>query len=96
MMLYTSSDCEGHFRHNALFVGGNTRNAVSKTKQIIRHAFMRFQNFFKRQMPVDVAIINVSRPTSDGIAVMVSCDYTKPAAENARIVIAEVNDKMLQ
>lgn len=94
---YTSSDCEGHFRHNALFVGGNTRNAVSKNKADYTPCFFYEipKLFSSGKMPVDVAIINVSRPDKYGYCSYgVSCDYTKPAAENARIVIAEVNDKM--
>jgi 4-hydroxybutyrate CoA-transferase len=94
---YTGSNCEGHFRHNALFVGGNTRNAVSQNKADYTPCFFYEvpKLFSSGTMPVDVAIINVSRPDRYGYCSFgVSCDYTKPAAQNAKIVIAEVNDKM--
>lgn len=45
--------------------------------------------------PVDVAIVQLSRPNAEGYCSFgISCDYTKPAAEAARIVIAEVNEQM--
>ena len=40
-------------------------------------------------------IVQVSAPDEEGFCSFgVSCDYTKPAAEKAKIVIAEVNDQM--
>lgn len=48
-----------------------------------------------RSIRVDVAIINVSVPDEHGYCSFgVSVDYIKAAAEEAKIVIAEVNDKM--
>ena len=45
--------------------------------------------------PVDVAIVQVSRPNEEGYCSLgISCDYTKPATQAARVVIAEVNDQM--
>lgn len=46
-------------------------------------------------MPVDVALIQVSKPDEHGYCSFgVSSDYTKPAADCAKIVIAEVNKQM--
>lgn len=45
--------------------------------------------------PVDVALISVSEPNEEGYCSFgVSCDYTKAAAESARLVVAEVNHQM--
>ena len=46
-------------------------------------------------MPVDVALVSVSVPDDHGYCSFgVSVDYTKPAAEAARTVVAQVNSKM--
>ena len=43
----------------------------------------------------DVAVIMVSPPDEKGfVSLGVSCDYTKPAADNAKFVIAQVNSRM--
>ena len=50
---------------------------------------------FKTTMPVDVALIQVTPPDEHGYCSLgVSVDYTKPAAEAAKTVIAQVNDRM--
>lgn len=44
---------------------------------------------------MDVAVIQVSYPDSEGnCSFGLSCDYTKAAAEKARLVIAEMNENM--
>ncbi len=93
---YMHPDLEASFRHNTTFVGGNSRKAVEENRaDYIPCFFYEVPNLFKNTLPVDVAVIQVSRPNSDGFCSYgVSCDYTKPAAELAKIVIAEVNDRM--
>lgn len=45
--------------------------------------------------PPDIAVIQVSPPDEEGYCSYgLSCDYTKPAAELARIVVAEINVQM--
>ena len=45
--------------------------------------------------PVDVAIVQLTRPNEEGYcSFSLSCDYTKPATDAARVVIAEVNDQL--
>lgn len=94
---YMNEDMEGHFRHNAIFVGGNSRNAVAEDRADYTPCFFyEVPKLFKNKLlPVDVAIIQVSRPDENGnCSFGVSCDYTKPGAEEAKLVIAEVNDQM--
>ncbi|WP_291637849.1 acetyl-CoA hydrolase/transferase C-terminal domain-containing protein [Clostridium sp.] len=93
---YTKPGMEKHFRHNSLFVGGNTREAVSSGRADFTPCyFYEVPSLFKGPLPIDVALIQVSAPDEHGYCSFgVSVDYTKPAAECAKIVIAEVNNKM--
>lgn len=94
---YCKPGMEPHFRHNALFVGGSTREAVNAARADYTPCFFyEVPRLFKDgSLPVDVALVQLSRPDEHGYCSFgLSCDYTKAAAESARIVIAEVNDKM--
>lgn len=94
---YMNEDMEPHFRHNAIFVGGNSRKAVEEDRADYTPCFFyEVPRLFKdRYLDVNVAIVQLSRPDEKGYCSFgVSCDYTKPATEAADIVIAEVNDKM--
>ena len=94
---YLAEDMKGHFRHNALFVGGNSRKAIERNQADYTPCFFNeVPGLFKEgRLPVDVALIQVSRPDEKGMCSFgLSSDYTKPAAECAKIVIAEVNEQM--
>ncbi len=93
---YTRPEMKGHLRHNALFVGAGTREAVHDGRADFTPTFFyQVPKLFKTKLPVDVAIIQVSPPDENGnCSFGVSCDFTKPAANLAKIVIAQVNDQM--
>ena len=94
---YTQPEMLSHFRHNTNFVGGNTRQAVNEDRaDFIPCFFHELPHFFRNgTLPVDVAIVHLSTPDEEGYCSFgVSSDYTKPAAHAARMVIAEVNDRM--
>ncbi|APM41307.1 acetyl-CoA hydrolase/transferase family protein [Clostridium kluyveri] len=94
---YTKEGMQRHFRHNALFVGGCTRDAVNSGRADYTPCFFyEVPSLFKeKRLPVDVALIQVSEPDKYGYCSFgVSNDYTKPAAESAKLVIAEVNKNM--
>lgn len=94
---YAQPEMEGHFRMVTSFVGGNVRDALnSKRGDFIPNFFYRIPRHMREGvLPVDVAIIQVSLPDEEGYCSYgISCDYTKPAAEVARVVIAEVNKQM--
>ncbi|WP_425449058.1 acetyl-CoA hydrolase/transferase family protein [Dethiothermospora halolimnae] len=94
---YMNEDMEPHFRHNAIFVGGNSRKAIKEGRADYTPCFFyEVPRLFKEEnFKVDVAIVQLSKPDNHGYCSFgVSCDYTKPATEAADIVIAEVNDKM--
>ncbi|WP_315115024.1 acetyl-CoA hydrolase/transferase C-terminal domain-containing protein [uncultured Clostridium sp.] len=93
---YAQPGMEKHFRHNSIFVGGTTRDAVSEGRGDFTPCFFsEVPSLFKETLPVNVALIQVSSPDEHGYCSFgVSNDYTKPAAECAKIIIAEVNDQM--
>ncbi|MGH4050263.1 MAG: acetyl-CoA hydrolase/transferase family protein [Clostridium sp.] len=94
---YTEIGMEKHFTHNALFIGGPTRKAFKEKRVDFTPCFFsKIPELFKNDyLPTDVAIIQVSSPDEHGFCSFgLSVDYTKTAAECAKVVIAEVNDKM--
>ncbi|KAJ52011.1 4-hydroxybutyrate CoA-transferase [Clostridium tetanomorphum] len=93
---YAQSGMEKYFRHNSIFVGSTTREAVSSGRGDFTPCFFyEVPKLFKESLPVDVALIQVTPPDEHGYCSFgVSDDYTKPAAECAKTVIAEVNNQM--
>lgn len=93
---YAKKEMDGYFRHNSLFVGSTTRKAVLEGRADYTPVFFsEIPSLFKRDLKVDVAMIQVSSPDSHGFCSYgVSVDYTKPASECAKIVIAQINDNM--
>ncbi|MFN3554787.1 MAG: acetyl-CoA hydrolase/transferase family protein [Bacteroidales bacterium] len=94
---YMQPQMEGHFRHNALFVGGNARKAMAENRADYTPCFFHeIPSLFTRgPLHPNVALIQVSLPNLEGFCSFgVSSDYTKPATHAADIVIAEVNEKM--
>lgn len=94
---YIAPQMEGHFRHNAMFIGGNVRQAVNEGRADYTPVFLsQIENLFESgQMPIDVALIQVSPPDVHGYCSFgVGVDTTLTAARHAKIVIAQVNDQM--
>jgi len=94
---YAKDGMEKYFKHNALFVGGTTREAVVSGRADFTPCFFSKipELFEKDYLPVDVALVQVSSPDEHGCCSFgLNVDYTKTAAECAKVVIAEVNDKM--
>lgn len=85
-----------HFRHITNFVGGTSRQAIAEGKADFLPCFFKdVPGLVGEIFPVDVALVNVSLPDSDGYCSFgVSCDYTKTAAEKAKMIIAQVNECM--
>ncbi len=93
---YCNPKYSENFIHNAIFVGGSTRSAIAEGRGDYTPCFFfEVPKLFKKKiLPVDVALISVSKPNKLGYCSLgVSVDYTKSAAECAKIVIAQVNDK---
>lgn len=94
---YCQPGMEKHFRHNALFVGGSTRKAVEEGRADFTPCFFHEAPKFFREgvLPVDVVLLQLSEPDENGnCSYGISCDYTQPAAEAAKLVIAQINKEM--
>ena len=94
---YADPKLKDGFRHNALFIGPNVREAVAEGRADFTPVFLsEVPRLFRRgKMPIDVALIQVSPPDEHGYCSYgVSVDVTKSAAESARHVVAEVNPNM--
>lgn len=94
---YIAPQVEGHFRHNAMFIGGNVRQAVNDGRADYTPVFLsQVEELFESgQMPIDVALIQVSPPDAHGFCSFgVGVDATLTAARCAKIVIAQVNNQM--
>lgn len=94
---YMSPEMAGHFRHRTNFVGANSRVAVEEARADYCPIYFHEVPKMMREglLHIDIAMIQVSEPNAEGYCSFgISCDYTKPATECARLVIAEVNKQM--
>ena len=93
---YTRPEMAGHFRHNALFIGANAREAVQQGRADFTPVLLsQVPHLFETTLPPDVALIQVSPPDAGGFCSLgISVDCAKPACEAARTVIAQVNPNM--
>ena len=94
---YVAPEMEGHFRHNAVFIGGNVRDAINDGRADYTPVYLsEIEELFESgAMPLDVALIEVSPPDSHGFCSFgVGVDTTLTAARLARYVVAQVNDEM--
>ncbi len=94
---YCAPGMSGSFRHNALFVGGNVREAVRDGRADYTPIFLgEVESLFESgEMPIDVAFIQVSPPDSHGYCSFgVGVETTLTAAKFAHRVVAQVNAQM--
>jgi len=88
---------EGHFRHNSLFVGPGDRAAVNEGRADYIPVFLYEipDLFYSGLLPLDVAFLHLSPPDEHGfMSFGVECLCSKAAAETAKLVIAQINEKM--
>lgn len=85
------------FFHNSLFLGRGSREAVAEGRADYTPVFF-FEVprlFTEGRLPVDVAFVQLSPPDRFGFCSFgISVDYTKPAADAASTVVAQINPKM--
>ena len=94
---YMKPEMDGHFRHNAFFIGSNSREAVLDGRADFTPIFLYETPllFAKGYINLDVALIHVSPPDEHGFCSFgVEVGLTKTGAEKAKIVIAQVNKNM--
>ena len=94
---YTEKRFDNRFRHNAFFVGPNTREAINEARADYTPIFIsEIPDLFRRRIvPVDVALIQTTPPDAHGfVSLGISVDIVKAALESAKVVIAQVNGNM--
>lgn len=95
--LYCLPENKPYFIHNSLFAGASTRRAINEGRAMFTAAHNSdIPRLFKdRILPADVTLCMLSMPDAHGYCSFgVSVDYTKPAAESSRLVIAEITPHM--
>jgi len=94
---YATEKFKQNFRHNSFFIGDSTRDAVNKgvadyTPVLLSETPELFRRGLAR---VDIALIQTSLPDEHGyLSLGISVDIVKAAAEEAKIVVAQVNHFM--
>jgi acetyl-CoA hydrolase len=94
---YAAPAYQDHYRVNALFIGSNVRKAIENGRADFTPVFLsEIPDLFRNGiLPIDVALISVTPPDEHGFCSFgVEIGTTKPAAEAARLIIAEVNRQM--
>jgi len=94
---YVAPEMAGHFRHNAMFIGGNVREAINEGRADYTPIYLsEIEGLFESgAMPIDVALLELSPPDSHGFCSFgVGVDTSLTAAKCARYVVAQINDQM--
>lgn len=94
---YSLPEYEGHFRHNSLFIGGNVRKAVQEGRADYTPIFLsEIEGLFASgALPVDVCLLQCTPPDQYGyMSLGPSIDASLTAAQCAKHVIVEINDRM--
>jgi len=94
---YATEQLADNFTVNTFFIGtavrGHIQEGLGGYTPILLSDIPRI--FRSGQLPIDVALIHVTPPDSQGkVSLGVSIDIVKSAAENASLVIAQVNPQM--
>ena len=66
---YAAPECADRFRHNAFFIGSNTRAAVHEGRADFTPIFLsEIPSLFRSgRAPVDAALVQVSPPDAEGL-----------------------------
>jgi acyl-CoA hydrolase/GNAT superfamily N-acetyltransferase len=94
---YAKKELADSFRVNSFFISENIHDIVkqglgSYTPMLLSDIPRLFSN---GQVPLDVALIQVSPPDEEGMCSLgISVDIVKAAVENSKLVIAQVNKQM--
>ncbi len=84
------------FRPNAFFVGANLRAAVAEGRaDYLPVALSEIPQLFRQSMPLDVALVHLSRPDAHGFCSLgVSVDVASSAVSVAKRIIGQINHQM--
>jgi 4-hydroxybutyrate CoA-transferase len=94
---YAAEAYADSFTINCFFVGHNIRSAVQNGRANYIPIFLsEIPKLFKSgRMPLDVALVTVSKPNKKGFCSLgCSVDISNAAVDNARFVIAQINPNM--
>ena len=94
---YVAPEMAGHFRHNAVFIGANVRDAINDGRADYTPIYLsEIEGLFESgAMPLDIALLELSPPDSHGFCSFgVGVDTSLTAARCARYVVAQINDQM--
>jgi 4-hydroxybutyrate CoA-transferase len=94
---YVAPEMAGHFRHNAVFIGANVREAINDGRADYTPIYLsEIEELFENgEMPLDVALLELSPPDSHGFCSFgLGVDTSLTAAKCARYVVAQINDQM--
>jgi 4-hydroxybutyrate CoA-transferase len=94
---YVAPEMAGHLRVNTLFISDNVRAAVNEGRADFTPVFLsEVPKLFKSGLLTpDVALVHVSPPDEHGFCSFgIEVGMTKPIAQSAKVVIAEMNPRM--
>lgn len=94
---HVQPELRGRIRHNALFISANVREAVNRGDADFTPVFLSDVPalFTDGTLPLDVALIQVSPPDSNGYCSLgVAVDVARAAADAAGYVVAQINEHM--
>jgi len=94
---YAHREMTRYFRINSFFIAENVREIIQEGLGDYTPVFLSDipRLFSSGQLPLDAALIQVTPPDENGMCSLgVSVDIVRSAAENASLVIAQVNPNM--
>ncbi|MDD5307544.1 MAG: GNAT family N-acetyltransferase [Deltaproteobacteria bacterium] len=94
---YAHRELANTFRVNSFFIADNVRDVIQEGLGNYTPIFLSDipRLFSSGQLPLDAALIQVTPPDARGMCSLgISVDIVKSAAQNAGLVIAEVNPRM--
>ena len=94
---YVAPEMAAHFRHNAMFIGPNVRDAINDGRADYTPINLsEIEELFESgAMPIDVALLQLSPPDQHGFCSFgVGVDTSLTAAKYARTVVAQINHHM--
>jgi 4-hydroxybutyrate CoA-transferase len=94
---FAAPEVEGRLLSVSLFIGAPLRPAVAEGRADFMPIFLSDIPwlFTSAQVPLDVALVQLSPPDMHGLCTLgTSVDAAKAAADSARVVIAEINARM--
>ncbi len=94
---HVDPEMEGHIRVNTLFISHNVRKAVHEGRADFTPTFLSEVPLLFRDgyLPLDAILLQVSPPDEHGFCSLgIEAGLVKSAAQNAHVVIAEINEQM--